>query len=153
MSELDKKILNIIQISRRDEISKWENSEVPLYKGEIALGYSNGVLAELRAGECQKDSGTGNEIEWTGKYWQNLGSYIPVFPVVPTASKVNTVLGYDKNGIAALLPHSSGTLAIASKANTAITVDQTTEGYEIGIDGDGWNIICGDSSADIDNEI
>lgn len=144
MSELDKKILNIIQISRRDEISKWENSEVPLYKGEIALGYSNGVLTELRAGECQKDSGTGKDIEWTGTTWKNLSAYIPVFPIVSAASKANTVLGYDEHGIATLLPHSSGTLAIASKANTAITVDQTAEGYEIGIDGNNWTIECGD---------
>lgn len=153
------KVLNVIHVNRRDTIEKWEISDLPLLYGELALGYEHisdtgsgdgdDVLSEIRAGE---KSGT--------LCWRELKRFVPVFPIEGQSiqdiinERKNKVLGFDNEGRPTFLEHSSGALTyIVPKDNTAVTVEEHSGEYVIGLDGDGWNIICGDSSADIDNEM
>ena len=86
-----KRKFNVIYKLRNDNIDNWNNSIIPLEKGELALAYDdNDSLIEIRAGE---DNST----------WEHLGSFIPAFENIPKIQRANKILGFDNNGNPALL--------------------------------------------------
>ena len=124
-------------------ISQWEHATVDasgnvprvLLKGEIALGYKNGVLEEVRVG-----NGTNT--------WNDTNTFIPAF--LTSQKTGNRVFGLDNNSKPTLVAINNIKTTVQKRTNESegqndglfLSHDTNTNTYTIGIENSGWEITC-----------
>lgn len=140
---------DVVHILRRDIVPKWDPSMLKLEYGEVALEYTEpqndipGALLEIRAGNT---SGTST--------WSEAKSFIPAFPITGTTpqevtnERKNKILGFDDSGKPVLMSHAPGALTTIVKRenqtegqNDGLYLQSIEDGYELGIDNIGWQIL------------
>lgn len=113
-------------------ISQWNNENRELLKDEIALGYNNGNLEEVRVG-----NGTDT--------WSNTDTFIPAFLNSQKGEDGNKLFGLDSNSKPTIFAISSVATTLEKRNDSpglSLSHDTNTNTYTIGINNDGWEITC-----------